>query len=503
MTTNEKAEENPASTGQKEGEIIRDATALSVTLYFSQALYMVRGFIIAHVLGPSAYGVWSIFRIFLSSAPYFGLGVQQAMTREIPLSIGEGDEKKVPVITQTSLFWNILTTSCVTIIAFILSFTPFINEYNAEVRLAGFVFMLNAVYLFIKSKLMGEKNFVLLSKFIISYSVLNTLFVLGLLFFLKVQGILLGMMISQLILLAVIVFKGHLSFHLTIDRKVLWKLMNIGFPIMILSSIFFLMRNVDKFIVIAMLGKTMAGYYGLAAFVSSMVSYISYSVSTVLLPRMMYKYGKTGDAKDIEMYFTKPMIILTGFIPIILGIIYINIDIVVKLFLPQYLPSITVLHILIVSLFFSTIWGIPTNLLIALNKQKIFMFISAGILSIIILLDIVIIKMGFGMNGVAVSTTFMFLIASAIAIYLTLSFLKKGFKQIWQQLGMIYLPFVYSFGGLMIIMAIQISGYIVIDNIVKSLAFIAFSIPLILYTEKKSSVISKTFTALKIFKRKN
>src|SRR4030067_2974615 len=99
MTTNEKAEENPASTGQKEGEIIRDATALSVTLYFSQALYMVRGFIIAHVLGPSAYGVWSIFRIFLSSAPYFGLGVQQAMTREIPLSMGEGDEKRVPVIT--------------------------------------------------------------------------------------------------------------------------------------------------------------------------------------------------------------------------------------------------------------------------------------------------------------------------------------------------------------------------------------------------------------------
>jgi len=501
--TNEIAGKNPASAGQKEGEIIRDATALSATLYVSQALYMIRGFIIARVLGPSLYGVWSIFRIFLSSAPYFGLGVQQAMTREIPLSMGEGDESKVPVITQTSLFWNILITSCVMVIAFILSFTSFIAEYNIEVRLAGFVFMLNAVYLFIKSKLVGEKNFVLLSKFIFSYSVLNTFFVLGLLFFLKVQGILLGMMISQLILLAVIVFKGNLSFHLMIDRRVLWKLINIGFPIMILSSIFFLMRNIDKFIVIAMLGKTMAGYYGLAAFISSMVSYISYSISTVLLPRMMYKYGKTGDAKNIEMYFTKPMIILTGFIPIILGIIYINIDIVVKLFLPQYIPSITVLHILIVSLFFSTIWGIPTNLLIALNKQKMFMLIMSGILSFIIVLDIVIIKMGFGMNGVAVSTTFMFLIASAIASSLALSFFKYKVKQIWKKLGLIYFPFVYLFGGLMIIMAIQISRYTVIDNIVKSLAFIALSVPIIFYTEKKSNIISKTFAALKIFKRKN
>jgi len=234
-----------------------------------------------------------------------------------------------------------------------------------------------------------------------------------------------------------------------------------------------------------------------------MVSYISYSISTVLLPRMMYKYGKTGDAKNIEMYFTKPMIILTGFIPIILGTIYINIDIVVKLFLPQYLPSITVLHILIVSLFFSTIWGIPTNLLIALNKQKMFMYITAGVLLFSIFLDILIIQMGFGMNGVAISTTFMFLIASVIANSLALLLLKNNVKQIWRQLGMIYLPFVYSFGGLMIIMAVHISRYAVIDNVVKTFTFFAFSIPLIFYTEKKSNIISKTFAALKIFKRKN
>ena len=64
-------------------------------------------------------------------------------------------------------------------------------------------------------------------------------------------------------------------------------------------------------------------------------------------------------------------------------------------------------------------------------------------------------------------------------------------------------PFVYSFGGLMIIMAIQISRYTVIDNIVKSLAFIALSVPIIFYSEKKSNIISKTFAALKIFKKKN
>jgi len=480
---------------QNQGGIIRDATTLSTTLYFSQALYMVRGFIIAHVLGPSAYGVWSIFRSIFSSAPFLGLGSQQAMVREVPFSLGEGNEKKAPVIIQTSLSWNLLLTSCIMVIVFILSFTPITKEYNVEVRLAGFVFVLNGVHLFLQPKLRSENKIRLLSKYMLSYAVLNFLFGIGFLFLLEIRGLLLGMMISHLILFAVIISKGHLSFHLTLERKVLWELIRIGFPIMILWSVFFLMRNIDKFIVFTMLGKTMAGYYGLAAFISSVVSYISYSISAVLFPRIMYTYGKTRSTKDIEMYFTRPMIILTGFIPIILGIMYINIDVIVKLFLPQYIPSIAVLHILIIGLFFTTIWGLPTNILIALNKQKMFMYIIAAVSLAGAALDVIIIEMGFGMIGVAIATTCMFLIASVVANSLTLLLLKNNVKQIWRQLGMIYLPFVYSFGGLMIIMAVHISRYAVIDNVVKTFTFFVFSIPLIIYTEKKSNIISKMFSA--------
>ncbi|MGE5806768.1 MAG: hypothetical protein ACM34M_13335, partial [Ignavibacteria bacterium] len=86
-----------------EGEIIKDAAALGSTLYFSQALYMVRGFIIAHVLGPSAYGVWSIFRTIFNSAPFLGFGAQEAMVREVPFSMGKGKVEEAPVIIQTSL----------------------------------------------------------------------------------------------------------------------------------------------------------------------------------------------------------------------------------------------------------------------------------------------------------------------------------------------------------------------------------------------------------------
>lgn len=487
----------------QEVEIMRDATILSGTLYFSQALYIVRGFVIAQVLGPSTYGVWSIFRSFFSSAPYFGLGTQQAMLREVPFSLGEGNKLKKSIIIQTSLSWNILLTSFVMLLAFIVSFTGFISEYRVEVRLAGILFVLNAIHLFMHPQFKSEQKILLLSKYILSYAVLNTVLGLALLFFFKLSGLLMGMILAQLILFTYLIINNHLSLHLFINKNILKELFRIGFPIMILWLLVFLMGNVDKFIVFIMLGKTMAGYYGLAAFVSSMVSYISYSISTVIFPRMMYIYGRTGEIKHIEKYFKKPIVVLSGLTPIILGIIYINVEAIINLFLPQYIPGITVMHILIAALFFSTIWELPTNLLIALNKQKRFMYITASVLLLSIVLDIVIIWLGFGMNGVAVVTTFIFFLASAVANSYALFSLNNNLKLILKSLSLIYLPFIYSFAGMILIIYISVSNNVFIDNLVKSLIYLVFSIPLIFYIEKKSNIMGKMFYSLKMFKKKN
>jgi len=491
------AEEKGKENRKFDGGIIKDAAALSSTLYLSQALYMVRGFIIAHVLGPSTYGVWSIFRTVFNSAPFLGFGAQEAMVREVPFSMGKGKEEETPVIIQTSLSWNVLLVVSVSVIAFILSFTPIIREYYAEIRLAGLVFVLNGIHLFMQPKFKSEKKIILLSKYLLSYAVLNFVFGLTFLFFLEIQGLLLGMITSQLILLAFLISKGHLSLNLSLDGFVLRRLLGIGFPIMIISSLFYLMRNIDKFIVISLLGKKIGGYYALAAFISSVVRHISYSTSSVLLPRVMYTYGKTRNIKDLEMYYTLPMTIFAGFVPVILGFIYINVGAVVNLFLPKYLPSIPALQILIVGLFFTTIWGPPTNMLIALNKQKMFMYITAAVLAGGAFLEVVAIQTGFGMTGAAIAASSMFFFASVTANILALLLLKDNARQIWSSLGRIYLPFIYSFAGLMAITLIHPPGQLIVSSAVISIIYFLYCIPIFLYTERKSGIAGKVFTAVK------
>lgn len=482
--------------------IIRETTALSSSLYFSQVLFTVRGFIIAHVLGPSLYGVWSILRTIFDSAQFLGLGTRQAMRREVPFNIGKGTDKKAPAIIQTSLSWNLLLSSCITAITFILTFTSLIKEYNAEIRLSSFVFVINSIYLFMQPKFKSEGNIVQLSKYLFHYAILNTFFGISLLFPLQIQGLLLGMIISQLILFTNLIFKGHLSLRLSIDWKILRELLNIGFPIMILWVFLFLIRNVDKLIVFTILGKTMAGYYGLATFISSVLSYIPTSLSSVLFPRVMYTYGRTNNIKETENYYKRPVTILAGFVPIILGIIYINIGTIIKLFLPGYIPSINILHILIIGLFFTTIWVLPINMLIAFNKQKMFMYITGMILLCEVVLTIIIAKSEFGMNGIAMATTCMFIILSVTANSLVLRMFKNDIRQTFKSLGMVYLPFIYCFIGFMLMTLITVSQQPIIDVIIKTLIFLVYCIPLFLYTEKKSGIISKMFSAAKNFKKK-
>ena len=226
------------------------------------------------------------------------------MLREVPFSTGEGDKFKKSIIIQTSLSWNILLSSFIMVLVFIASFTGFAAEYRTEIRLAGILFMLTAIHLFMQPKFNSEQKYVLMSKYMLSYGILNTVFGLLLLFF-DLSGLLMGMILAQLILLAYLIINKHLSLHLFIDKKILRELLRIGFPIMILWFVIFLITNLNKLIVLMMLGKTKAGFYGLAAFVSSIVGYISYAATSVIFPAMMYTFGKTGDKKTYRKIFYK------------------------------------------------------------------------------------------------------------------------------------------------------------------------------------------------------
>jgi O-antigen/teichoic acid export membrane protein len=376
-------------------------------------------------------------------------------------------------------------------IVFTLSFTDLISKYKMVVRISCLVFTLRAIHFFIPAKLKSERKTALLSKYVLAYAIVNTLSGISLLFVFSINGLLTGMAFANICLLWYLHQREEISLKAQIDLMKIKRLTLIGLPIMVLRSSRHLMHYIDKIIVFFMLGSTMNGYYGLATFLSIIVNYIPYTLSAVLFPRMMYKYGKTKKKLQIEDYLSRPLLLISNLLPIFIGIIYINIDLPITYFLPKYIPSIQVLKILVLGFFFSVIWSIPFDLLITLGKQNRVMFINICILITGATLDILTIKSGLGILGVAFATVITFFCASFITYCYAQISLKKNRKEIIFAVIKLYSPFIYTVCGLLLVSLIS-SANSILNNGLRSIFFTVYCFPLLVYAHKKSGIIYKT-----------
>lgn len=474
--------------------IMRETAIFSAASYVSQAILMIRGFIIASVLGPTLYGTWSIYRTLVNSAHFLSLGTTSAMVRQVPLEEGKGNKDAKIELQQSALTWNILASGFVTIILVVMAFSPVTknNGTRLEFILLSIAFFLNAFKIFIPFKLNSEQKIIEMSKFDIAYAVLNTVFGLSLLWAYQVNGLLLALVMTNIVLIIIMIIKGELVLVLNFNFTLIKKMISIGLPILLLYMSYFAMGNIDKFIVYFLLGKTMTGYYGLAAFISGMIHYIPHGMFAVLMPRMMQAYGRTGNSKELQRYFMPPLLILASLLPIVLGVIFICINAVILYILPQYLPALSVLRILMVGLFFSALLRVPTNILIALNKQLILLVMMLVLLILGAVADVVLIKMGYGIVGVALATVGIFFISALVANVYVLREIGNGWKETLTTMWKLHFPLFYVAIGIYFIMGNISLNTVIATDLIRVFAFSIYVLPIIFHINKNFKIFGKS-----------
>lgn len=479
---------NKRSKQSEKAAIIGETKALAISNYAFQGISMIRGLVIAKVLGPSLYGFWSILNVCFSSARLLGAGSTSAMVRQVPLNQGRGRSDDNTVIHRSCLTWYLLSSSTVALIGFAATFWMTTYPYLFEIRLACIVFIFYAMRMFSGSKLTSERKIYILSRLNLVYAFTNAVLGISLVFFWGIKGVLVGMLSANTVVLAILFSSRHLSLRLGIDFSVFFKLIRMGFPIMILSMTFLLMQSIDKFIIYSMLGSLNIGYFGLASFLSEVINYIPGALNVVLFPRIMHTLGQTNDRRQIEKYYQLPVFFMAATMPILVGVIYINIDWAIAYFLPKYIPSIKVLKIFSLGLFFFTIWGIPRNLLIAFGKQRQTLLLVLGCLLLGAIADITVIRAGWGIEGVALTSLLVFsLIATAANVYVLVC-LHKSRRALASFMIKIFTPFVYSLAGILLIDRLSIEWHPIIADAARSFLYLIYMVPLVCGIEKRLGI---------------
>lgn len=433
---------------KEEREIFKQSSVYSFSLFLRMLLGLLRGIIVAKLLGPSLYGLGNAFRLVLGYEAYSDLGMFSAMNREAPYYRSAKNEEKAQQIVKSvfgiNLIYSLFVGTILILISFYLRKTQWEAKYVDFVLFLGFLIITNKLRAFYSIKLKIDKKFYLLSKVEVLYGFASSIACVLFAYYLGFKGLLIGLFVADVIYIGAILVAVREIPGIGISFSIVRELLKIGFPIQ--SALFLIMSlaSADRIIIVSMLSEEALGYYGIAVVATGVISIIPSAIHSVTLPRIMEKLGSTKNIYRIKDYLIEPTTVMAYFMPFLFAIIYFGIHLPVQYFLPKYMLSINIAKILTLGSFFLIIHTMPVSICYALNKQLkvVYMAFPAVLLNIVI--NVSVIRLGWGLNGVAFGTCISYFAFSTAIVWYTLKQFEVKTKETLRFFILIYSPFFYA-----------------------------------------------------------
>lgn len=426
--------------------IIKDIFHYSASAYISQAIGLVSGFWVARLLGPHDYGVWNALLLVLGYGAYVEFGVLSAMGRDLPLYLGQGDLQKAAAVDGAARYSTICGAFFASMVVFAFSFSPTHSSMMAlGLRVMAIVLILQQIYTYHRIVLRSNNQFVQLSQQQVILAIINAGLSIALVVVLALTGRMLAAILAQAVIVMYALYRNPWQPVPKFNLAITWSLMRVGVPILISGFIITMLTSIDRLMVITFLDETQLGYLGLALLLVSVISLIPAMASQVLYPRINYHFGNTGrNIEALRSYVLLPPVVLSCLLPLLIGPLYLILPFVVKTFLPAYIPGISAARIVAVGIFFYGILGLTDYFLVTTGKLKQYALFGCIALVFNIVLDFSFIRMGYGIEGIAVGGTLLtYFFYSSIVIGYALSHYTRQYGDWVRFFSQLWAPFIY------------------------------------------------------------
>jgi O-antigen/teichoic acid export membrane protein len=411
----------------------RHVSQLTAARYVSEGLFAVRGFVLAHLLGPLTFGLWTEMRLSLTFLQFIRLGTNEAFMRDYPYHLGAGTTEFAEKIKQVVSGFNLAAGAAVVLSGWAYLGVRHYSEPLPDLpswALWLFVFFLSQIYWLVQSQLQAAKRFLETSKLLAGFSMLSTAggllaaFYCGLLGFLGMLAVSYGLIIALVL--------GFSIRHLksSWDLPLIGRLIQSGFPIMAANALFILLLNMDKILIWLFMQSRDLGIYAIQSYLTNFIILAPGSVAMVLFPSVMERLGETKRPESISGFLTKPTLLLAHLACPALGVMYFGLHLPIRWLAPEYVSAILPGQILILASFFVVVARMPAAILVSLRKQNWLM--SASLLSVALSgwAGYLAIQAGKGLAGVAGCSALGFFFYSGLITLMACRQIKLPFKSI-------------------------------------------------------------------------
>ncbi|MBF0494292.1 MAG: oligosaccharide flippase family protein [Candidatus Omnitrophica bacterium] len=476
-------------------KIITDTVKFSGGYGLSQVIGFFTAILQRRFLGPYYMGIWSMLKVVQSYFDYLCLGVDSAAAYKIPFYRGKGDqgssEETLDVVFGFILLVSVLSSLCLIAAAFI-----FRNSYPIEITVGLIVLaiyiILARIYGVYLIAIRAYKNISVLTRSVLFDAVFNLILVAIFVGRYQIYGLFAVISVMAVANTLFIHFQTGYNIRFKIRYERVKELVAYGLPLFLYSFMGCTLRSIDRIMVANMMGMTYVGFYSLANMTTNYVQGISNSFGIVTIPHMQDCYGEKENVDNIKKFVTASAEIITYLLVPLLGLIYLASPLLIKTLLPKYVPGIAVMQILLLDSLFSSACVQSQQFIVTIGKQIKLLPVFILTLVLNIVLNYAAIRTGYGIAGVALSTSISsFFYFAVVTIYAMRYFASVGY--IARFFGVLMMPVIC-----IIFVLFLLGKFLIISDqwykfFVDSLIMMLVSLPFIWTINKKYGLIEHIF----------
>ena len=264
-------------------------------VYFFQ---IIKGFLLAKILGPELFGLFGIFILIQQYLVYSNLGIQYALN--VKLSVNDDDKsdfsEKIKSTINSSFVLFVFTSILLIIISTIMiyykvDFKQIIPTSHFIIGLLGVTILFHLQEIFLNIFRIQKKFYIIIiTEILISISAIIVIpFFNGLELF---YAVIISWFIA--LLLSTFIFKINYKYEIKWDTKMIKPLIFIGVPFLLYNFSFNLISMSSRSFVAYFYSIKEMGYFTFAVSLTTAIMLIFNSVSWIIYPRLINKLSNSS-----------------------------------------------------------------------------------------------------------------------------------------------------------------------------------------------------------------
>lgn len=401
------------------------------------------------LMSPELFGLFTALRLVPTYAEYLHLGARDSMRYLIPLHEAKGEHQRIETLRGTVLTSTVAGALGLALLLFGLAlFSDWQTAERVGLAICGVTVLVQAFYHHFFTELKGFQAFkeVGLNNYLnaLLQLVFNAVLILSFGFY----GALMAQICVVACLMAYMSWRGTAHARWGFDVKVFKAAILLGGPSMLFDLTLLMMRSTDRLVIVNFLGYEQLGYYGLGAMVMGYLMHIPGATREVMEARLFQNHGDASPADAFSRFVMRPMIMVGLTMPVLIGPVVLFLPVFIPWLLPDYTGGVPSTQILMLGGYFLAV-GFPIRgILAAYGWQLWGAAMVLGSVALHVGLSIVLIKLGLGIQGVALSAGISFA-AAGLALFLFVVFrLPERPARVVRQGLLAVLPFPLMLGVL-------------------------------------------------------